>query len=108
MTEEHKVPEQLVLTRLMRLNAVVQGVVIGLVCGIGVFVATAWLVIKGGERVGPHLSLLNQYFLGYSVTWPGSFIGFGYGLVVGFLVGYVVARLYNWIVDFRESRRGQA
>lgn len=96
--------EKLVLTRLMRLNATLQGVVTGILAGLGVFIATNWLLLKGGEIVGPHLSLLGQFFIGYRVSFVGSLIGFAYGFLVGFVCGYGVARMYNWIVDLREPR----
>ena len=97
--------EKLVLTRLLRLNATLQGVVTGMLVGLGVFIATNWLLLKGGEVVGPHLSLLGQFFIGYQVSFLGSFIGFAYGFVLGFVVGYFVARIYNWIVAAREEKR---
>jgi hypothetical protein len=96
--------EKLVLTRLMRLNATLQGAVTGILAGLGVFIATNWLLLKGGEVVGPHLSLLGQFFIGYRVSFVGSLIGFAYGFAVGFVCGYVVARMYNWVVDLREHK----
>ena len=74
MTDDRSALEDLVLTRVMRLNASVQGVVTGLLAGIALFVATNWLVIKGGPVVGPHLALLGQFFIGYRVTFVGSLI----------------------------------
>jgi hypothetical protein len=106
MPDEPKTLEKVVLTRLLRLNAVVHGVVAGIVAGLGIFVATNWLVLKGGEVVGPHLSLLGQFFIGYKVTFAGSLIGFAYGFGVGFIGGYGVARVYNWIVDLKERNPG--
>ena len=97
--------EQIVLLRVLRLNAVVHGVVAGLLVGLGIFIATNWLVIKGGETVGPHLALLGQFFIGYQVTFVGSLIGFGYGFISGFLIGYFIAAMYNRMADFRESKR---
>jgi hypothetical protein len=97
--------EEIVFTRVLRLNAVVQGIVVGLLFGAIIFVATNWLVLKGGRVVGPHLSLLNQFFIGYKVSFLGSLIGFGYGAVLGFAVGYVVAVLYNLAAGVRERRR---
>ena len=97
-------PEEVVLTRLLRLNATVQGIVTGLIVGGGLFLATNWLVLKGGDPVGPHLSLLSQYLIGYRVTFVGSFIGLGYGLVLGFLAGYFVARVYNWLVERKDGK----
>jgi len=97
--------EEIVFTRVLRLNAVVQGIVLGLLTGVVIFIATNWLVLKGGRVVGPHLSLLNQFFIGYKVTFLGSLVGFAYGSVVGFAVGYVVAVVYNLAARARERRR---
>lgn len=105
MTESQKVLEEIVLTRLLRLNATVQGMVTGVIMGLGVFIATNWLLLKGGEVIGPHLSLLGHFFIGYRVTFVGSLVGFAYGFACGFIGGYLVASLYNWIVDLQESRR---
>jgi hypothetical protein len=60
MTEDEKL-----FTGVLLLNAKVVGLVLGILFALGIFVATNWLVIKGGERVGPHLQLLSQYFIGY-------------------------------------------
>ena len=98
-------PEEMVLTRLMRLNATIQGIVAGLALGLGIFIATNWLVLKGGDIVGPHLALLSQYLIGYRVTFVGSLIGLAYGVVLGFLAGYFVARVYNWLVGMKEKRQ---
>lgn len=97
--------EEVALTQLMRLNAIVTGIVTGLIAGLGLFIATNWLVLKGGDEVGPHLSLLAQFFIGYTVTFAGSFVGFTYAFVVGFAVGFAVAWLYNLLVDQPRSGR---
>jgi NhaP-type Na+/H+ or K+/H+ antiporter len=87
------------LTRtIRRLNARILGISLGLLLGVGLFVATNWLVIKGGENVGQHLSLLGNFFPGYSVTLVGSFIGFVYAFVLGYAIGVVVAAVYAWSV----------
>lgn len=96
--------EDMVLIRVVRLNAIVQGLVSGLLVGLVVFVATNWLVLKGGPVIGPHLALLGQFFIGYRVTFVGSLIGFAYGFAVGFAAGYFVAIVYNRIVDLRGGR----
>ncbi len=105
MTSDNEVSEDTVIqTRLLYLNAVVQGVTTGMFVGLGLFALTIWLVIKGGDVVGPHLSLLGQYFIGYSVTWGGAFIGMIYGFIVGYGIGYAYARIYNWVVDRKSPR----
>jgi len=105
MTEREKATEEVVLTRLLHLNATVHGVVTGIVAGLVVFIATNWLVLKGGKVVGPHLSLLGQFFIGYRVTFVGSLIGLAYGFVYGFVGGWFIARMYNWLVELREGKR---
>jgi hypothetical protein len=104
MPVDRKDLQEAVLVQLLYLNARVQGVVVGLLAGLAVFVATNWLVLKGGEVVGPHLALLGQFFIGYQVSFVGSLIGFAYGFGFGYLVGYLAARLYNAIVRLRERR----
>jgi hypothetical protein len=103
--------EQLVLKRMIRLNANVHGIVFGILLGLGIFIATNWLVLKGGPVapngeviVGPHLALLNQFFIGYTVTFGGSLVGFAYGLLSGYVIGFVIAQTYNWIIDLKEHR----
>jgi len=109
MAQHSKQLEEVVLSKLLRLNAAAQGIVAGILSGIGLFLATNWLVLKGGpigpdgrRLIGPHLGLLSQFFIGYRVSFIGSLIGLVYGFAAGFVVGYSVARLYNWVVDFRE------
>lgn len=105
MVEDDEDIERVVLVKLLRLNAAVVGVVTGLTLGLAIFLMTVVLVIKGGEVVGPHLALLRELYPGYQVTFLGGILGFLYGTVSGFLVGYVFARLYNVLAGWRERRR---
>ena len=89
--------------RILRLEAVVQGVAWGLVSGLALFLATNFLVLKGGRVVGPHLSLLRQFFIGYEVTFVGSLIGFVYAFACGFVAGYLVSLVYNRVVRRRSD-----
>jgi ABC-type dipeptide/oligopeptide/nickel transport system permease subunit len=79
----------------VRLRANAQGIALGTVLGLGIFLATNFLVLKGGDRVGPHLQLLSQYFIGFRVTFVGSLVGAAYGFVLGYVLGNVNARIYN-------------
>lgn len=80
---------------LLRLNARAWGISMGLLLGGGLFLATAFLVIKGGPVVGQHLGLLSAFFPGYRVTWGGAFIGFVYAFVLGYGLGRVIGSVYN-------------
>ena len=103
MTEKEPELDKIVRTRLTRLNAGVSGLVTGVIFGFGVFVATNWLLLKGGDPVGPHLALLGQFFLGYTVSFIGSIVGLLYGFVTGFVLGYSVAFLYNVFLSLRHE-----
>ncbi len=89
------VERQLVGAAIVRLRARVMAFVFAAVCGVGLFVATIWLVVRGGENVGYHLGLLSNYFPGYRVTVPGAFVGAAYAAVLGGIVGWVTAWIYN-------------
>ena len=92
------------------LNAKVLGIILGITFGLIIFIITIWLVIKGpqlnpsGQYVlGPHLQLLSQFFIGYSVSYIGSVIGFIYGFAVGTILGALIGWIYNSIVVLRQK-----
>lgn len=92
--------------RVLWLNAKVLGLTLGLLLGACIFLATNWLVIKGGDPVGPHLQLLSQYFIGYRVSFWGSFIGFAYGFAAGAICGGLLGWIYNKIAILRHGPEG--
>ena len=94
--------EEKLFSGILWLNAKALGLVLGLLFGLAIFIATNWLVLKGGKPVGPHLRLLNQYFIGYRVSFLGSIIGFGYGFALGTLSGALIGWIYNKIAALRE------
>ncbi len=77
-----------------------QAIATGVLAGLGIFVATNWLVLKGGPVVGPNLALLAQFCPGYSVTFGGSLIGSAYGFVYGGAAA--VGWIYNRFVQARR------
>ncbi|EFK09533.1 FAD dependent oxidoreductase [delta proteobacterium NaphS2] len=97
-------------TAFCRMDKLAFAVAVGAVSGLTVFIATLWLIIKGGEVVGPHLSLLSQYFAGYSVTVKGAFIAFSYTFFWGFLFAWLFAYLRNLLVAYyiyRTKRKAE-
>jgi hypothetical protein len=97
--ETEKILERAVL----RLNANILGLVLGILAGLGIFIATNFLILKGGDVVGPHLGLLRAFFPFYSVTFLGSLLGFVYGFVCGYAAGFIVAAVYNLIVKLKHG-----
>ena len=96
-------PDDMLAVRIVRLQAVVQGVVAGMMSGAGVFLATQWLLLKGGAPVGPNLALLAQFCPGFAVTMGGSLVGLGWGFAYGFAGGFLVSHVYNRIVGMRSA-----
>jgi len=94
VADQQNEPGQLIL----RLHPGAWGIVVGSLLGIGLFVATNILVLKGGERMGWHLNLLSIYLPGYQVSFLGSLIGLGYLFAIGYGLGWLVAALYNRLV----------
>jgi hypothetical protein len=90
--------EQDLRRAIAKLNARAWGITMGLLLGVGLFIATNILVIKGGPQVGPHLALLRVYFPGYRVTFLGSLIGFVYAFVLGYALGRLIGSVYNRLV----------
>jgi len=78
-----------------KLDRMALGVACAVVAGIGLWLATILLVLKGGAEIGPHLGLLAQFLPGYRVSVGGSVIGFAYGLGLGFAGGWTFAVLRN-------------
>jgi len=99
MAERLTLEEEKALRRtILRASEQGWGIAIGLLFGLGLFLATVVLVLKGGPNPGPRLGLVSIYFPGYTVTWIGSIIGFIYAFVVGYGVGRTVATIYNRLI----------
>ena len=98
------VDEQMIIRRaVVRMRARIMSIVFGMVGGLGVWVATAWLLIRGGTNVGGHLILLRNYMPGFTISWGGAFVGLFWGVVFGAVIGWVFAWIYNQVVERRAS-----
>ncbi|MFI5322084.1 MAG: hypothetical protein ACHQ6U_00825 [Thermodesulfobacteriota bacterium] len=105
-----KTDEEKLLRAVAILNAKTLGLILGIIFGLVIFIATNWLVLKGpqpnesGQYVlGPHLQLLSQFFIGYRVSFFGSIIGFIYGFAAGTIGGALIGWVYNRIVIRRQK-----
>jgi hypothetical protein len=82
-----------------RIDPIAMAIAGGSVMALGLFMASAILLIKGmllGGVVGPHLQILGAYLPGYRVSWPGAVIGAAYFWLIGALLGWVLAILWNF------------
>jgi protoporphyrinogen oxidase len=113
--EEERVFADMLKVALARLDPISLGGAIGIVSGLGVFVATALLLLKGGDVVGPRLQLLRYFLIGYRVSWGGACIGLVDASILGFVIGLTLAWLHNicieayvvlsqWRVELKQGR----
>ena len=77
----------------MKLNIKALALAGGIVWGLSIFLLTWWFLIFG--HPGRILAKLGGVYLGYSVTWYGSFIGLAWGFIDSFIVCAAFAWLYN-------------
>lgn len=92
--------EMIVRAAFARFDFVALAVAVGSVAALGLFAATAILLVKGappGVEVGPHLALLANFLPGYSVTWGGAAVGLVYGFLIGAALGILIAIVWNLI-----------
>ena len=85
------------------IHAFILAFVMAVIGGMGLFLMTVWLIVRGGKDIGAHLMLLHHYFIGYSVTWPGSLVGLFYGALIGGMMGWLIGFVYNRIVSIRHQ-----
>ena len=96
--------DELIDAAFARFDPVALGMAIGLVAGLGLFLATAVLLLRGDDPLGPNLSLIGAYFLGFEVSWAGALVGLVEAGLGGFGFGWALAKLINVLVA-REERR---
>lgn len=111
LTPRRLTTDELIQAAFARLDPVALGISVGSVGGLGLFLATAALLLRGGAVVGPTLSLLDNYLIGFSVTWAGAFIGLAEVAGGGFALGFLFAAMrnlgmdaYAWLLGRRAQR----
>jgi hypothetical protein len=97
-TEALDVGEEQALRRvILRMRVRGLAVSMGLLCGVGLFVATNFLIVRGGASGAPRSA--GACFPGYRVTFAGSLIGFVYAFITGYALGYTIGVVYNRLID---------
>lgn len=74
------------------------GMAIGTASGLLVAALTLFHLLRPVASEPVNLTLLAEYFYGYTVSWPGVFIGFVWAAFVGFIAGWFVAFSRNLII----------
>ena len=93
--EFFQVVDEMLDQTLPKLDPLSLGLSLGIVVGMGLLLATLFMLLRGGDGQGNTLALLVQFFPGYTVTAVGSLIGLMYGFFTGFATGWGYAFLRN-------------
>ena len=80
---------------LKKLDPIALGIACAMLAGAGLALATAILLLKGGEEIGPTLGLLSHFLPHYAPTWSGLIWGSFEAAGLAFLGGACFASLRN-------------
>jgi protoporphyrinogen oxidase len=94
--------EDLLREAFARYDAMALGGAVGIVAALGLLFATAVLLLRGGDVIGPNLSLLGHYLWGFEASWRGALTGAIEAGVAGFGLGFVLGKSINWLVERHE------
>ncbi len=77
----------------MKLDVKAFAITCGLLMGLGLFLATWWIIILDGSS--DRMTFIGQIYRGYGLNGMGSLIGLVWGVVDGAIGGAIFAWLYN-------------
>lgn len=86
----------------MKLNTKAFALAAGVVWGVNWFILTWWMILF--EGVTHEVTLLGRWYRGFTVSPVGSLVALGYGFVDGFMIGLLLAWLYNKLVPYFLSK----
>ena len=79
----------------MKLNVKAFALTCGLVWGVGLFIATWWVIFFDGST--GEMTFIGKVYRGYNISPMGSLVGLAWGTVDGLIGGAIFAWLYNLI-----------
>ena len=94
--------EELIQQVFARFDPIALGTAVGSVAALVLFASTVALLLEGNDPLGPTLSLLGQFLTGYQVSWTGALVGFAEAGVLGFGLGWLMAKMMNLLVGATE------
>lgn len=77
----------------MRFNVRAFALTCGLLCGLGLFFVTLWIIAFDGAS--GEVTFIGRIYRGYSISYLGAVFGLIWGLFDGFIGGAIFAGLYN-------------
>jgi len=94
--------EDLLRAAFARYDPIALGGAVGTVAGLGLLLATVWVLARD-VGAAPPLSLLGNYLFGYTVTWRGAALGLVEAGAGGFALGWILARSINAMIGWQET-----
>lgn len=88
----------------MRLNVKAFSITCALIAGLGLFLATWWIILFDGTSYDP--TFIGRIYRGYNISPLGSVFGLIWGLPDGFIGGLIFSWLYNMIAGSRKADLG--
>ena len=85
----------------MKLNPKALAIALGSVWGFNWFILTWWMILF--EGITHEVTLLGRWYRGFTVSPVGSLVALVYGFADGFLIGLMVAWIYNKIAPRFKS-----
>ena len=82
-----------------KLDTLAAAVTCAVLWGGAIFLFTLLAAVAGH---GEHLILLSNYYLGYSISVAGAFVGLLWAALDGFILGLLGALIYNRLADWRQ------
>jgi hypothetical protein len=101
--------EELITSAFLPLHKLAFGLATGTAAAVAVFLLTAVYLLRD-PKPGFNLALLAQFFAGYTVSWPGAFVGAAWAGFSGFVMGWFLAFSRNLLVGialFLVRRRAE-
>ncbi|MCI0537313.1 MAG: hypothetical protein L0Z50_19025 [Verrucomicrobiales bacterium] len=80
------------------------GFALGAMLALQLIISTLWLVARGTAGESVHAALLANYLPFYTPSVSGAFIGGLSLFVYGFMLSYVFAAIYNFVVKTNVRR----
>ena len=88
----------------MRLNVRAFALTCGLLCGLGLFFVTLWIIAFDGAS--GEITFVGRIYRGYNISYLGSVFGLIWGFFDGLIGGAIFAWLYNLITGRLTATKG--
>jgi hypothetical protein len=95
--------EELLQDAFLSYDEVALGGAVGFTASLALALATAVILLSSNDGIQPMLSLLGNYLFGYEVSWPGLMVGVVEAGCIGFVLGWIAARLINRLTSAAEK-----